>query len=358
MPRPLIALATVLPMLAAALPAQAAGVDPFGSPVFLYELGELHADEYDFHPYAPRSYMGPASEVWGRSALQIGGTVFAVANTGRTIQGLPVFQRVGAENGGRTFWASAEAPWEPRRDVRGGYAQMRVEQTYIKRGDDAKLRFTYNQADLSLLNYGGSRLAALGARAEMDVQLFSLNSGIPLEQWRDVQSARFELDYLDPGIGSDDRWRLTTGRNEFISTATYPEWAWGCTCTGAAYGEGKAYLEAQAYTQEVDLSSIDVGQEFMVSFVVFTAAWDYVLGETAAYAYLQDPVSTSGGVGFEIEGLEATNRAGQFLTPVPEPGTWALWGLGLGLLGLAARRRTGDGVPAIGVRQRTPRWMR
>jgi len=145
----------------------------------------------------------------------------------------------------------------------------------------------------------------------------------------------------DPANRNDDCWALIAGRNEFLSDATYPAWDRSCSCVNFnnGYGEASAGLTSGTYTQAVDLSSIDVGDEFYVSFVVFAAAWEFVLGNTAAEAFLQDPISLDGGVGFEIEGLTPTNRARLVLPPVPEPSTCASMLGGLGLLALSARRK-------------------
>lgn len=261
---------------------------------------------------------------------------------GRSIFGHETYIELFATNQGKTFWAEALSPTRggPARDVVGGQGDIGIYQTYIKQTDEARLTYSFNGGALELWNYGASNVGQLEAAVAFEVRVERLvPGGLPETLWFDYQVASMTLDYNDPADKDDDRFKAEVYRVPGV-TATGPLWPWVCvSCdVGRGYGEAFTLLE-RIYTQPIDLSSLEVNEEFQVVFELRAKAVDLMQGETFARAFARDPVSSSG-LGFELEGLLPTNRP-TVSAPIPEPATWTIVAAGLGILAAAAgfRRR-------------------
>jgi len=264
---------------------------------------------------------------------------------GRTIQGGPARLEMFATNNGNTFWAEAISAHQggPGRDVVGGQVSLIVGQTYIKESADATLSYTFNAGSLDLGYFGAARRGTLRAAVSFSIDVLRFGPmTIPELLWNDNQYAELAWDFGDAGRNDDDLFVSAYGRGP-DADASYPNWAWrGCLrCDGApGYGQAGMFLDAQ-YTQTIDLSAVQVGEEFAINFHLNASANDAVQGETWAYAFARDPLSGSGGPSFSTEGLLPTNRGHLALAPVPEPAIWMAMLAGLCLCAVAARRTRG-----------------
>lgn len=279
---------------------------------------------------------------------------------GRTTQGGPARLEMFSTNNGNTFWAEAISAHQggSGRDVVGGQVGLIVAQTYVKESADAKLSYTFNAGSLDIGYFGSARRGTLRAAVSFSIDVLRFSPvTIPEILWNDNQYAELAWDYGDAGQNDDDLFVSAFGRGP-DSNASYPSWAWrGCLrCDGApGYGQAGMFLDEQ-YTQTIDLSAVRVGEEFAINFRLNASANDAVQGETWAYAFARDPLSSSGGSSFTTVGLLPTNRGYLALAPVPEPAIWALWGLGLAWLAIRRRTQTGDCAIDDGGQHRFPPW--
>jgi hypothetical protein len=323
----------------------AAATVAIGQPVYYIEFVEYLRGQDEPRQVPPATFIVPPAERWGIGVLQYGGEPWMLHLLGRDIQGLPAFLQAGATNGGRTFWAGAATPFRggPNRDLEGGGAFLNLSQSYVKDSEDATLTYTFNVGSMYLMNYGGAGAGTLSATAAFDIQVLRFAPGmLPEALWSDSQSAALYLGSGNPGNPQDDRWIGETVRWHAESDATYPVWTWNCpACDGPGYGMVEMKLDP--YTQQIDLSDVEVGEEFVVVFNLDARANDPLQGETFAEVYIQDPVTPGGGgVGFDFTGLTPTNRGLEIApVPVPEPETWLTLLFGCSVLGcrLALRRR-------------------
>jgi hypothetical protein len=342
--------------LVAAAPTSAVTLD-IGDPTMAYFLHE----RYMLDPNQATSGSN-----WRRvdSASQLGGELYGRRTLGGSMFGTNAVVAASAYNGGKTFSAEAISPIRggAASDVIGAWAEVYVAQSFLKLPGPSQLSFTFSAAELKIMDFGAYKGDGWSLYSGVAYEVWAVDHVSGEEFWRESQVRTLSIDYGASGEPQDNTFQDYesqdfTGETGLVGNE--PWRPWGCSgCSGQARGIARKE-QLSDYTGYVDLSRLNTGREFTVAFLLQAWAVDGRQGETGAMAYVKDPLSSSPASGMSVsgEGLLATNNVLPGTLPIPEPATWALWGLGLSLLGWVARRRTGDGAPARGVRQRSPRWM-
>jgi hypothetical protein len=350
------ACAGLMLMLSLAGPQPALALD-VGDPTIAYFLREQYM-------LNPQDKLSDSAIRLAESGSQYGGDLSARREYGGSMLGTQAVAAVSVYNGGKTFLAEAVSPRLGSGDVYGTSAEVFVAQSFLKLNTTSTLSFTFSAAKLQLLSFGDGLGDGWSLYSYIEYEVWAVNHATGEEFWRESQYRALGLDYGASTDGADNRIETYrdhefTGNEGLVGN---PDWGpWGSTGYYSSPGQGNVgTVLSDDFTGYVDLSNLRQFEEFTVAFRLKAAAVDRRQGETGTLAYIKDPVSTGNGSGITLsgDGLQATNNVLAGTLPVPEPGTWALWALGLALLGGATRRRTGDGAPAGGVRQRAPRWMR
>lgn len=350
------ALAGLMLLLSIAGPRPALALD-IGDPSLAYFFRELALDN-------PLDPLSGAQWRLAESGAQLGGELFARREMGGSMLGGPAGAGASAYNEGKTFLAEAVAPRTSSTGLAGAWSEVYVAQSFLKLNASSTLSFTFSAAKLELLSFGDLKGDGWLLTTSIGYEVWAFDHATGEEFWRESQSRILRLDYGATSAGSDNTF-VVDRRYEFSAAEGLvgnPAWGpWAGTGGTSSPGQGKPGEVLNGdFTGYVDLSNLRQFDEFTVAFKLWALATDRRQGETGALAYIKDPVSSDDGGAMTLGGLDlqATNNVLPGTLPVPEPATWALWGLGLALLGGMARRRTGDGAQGSRVRQSAPRWMR
>ena len=308
------------------MPAQA---EKLGSPLiqtYLWGIDDLPPGEAGPGGIAGPGAYGPLLDFANELSLVDGAMVRSV-QIGTSTSGDPVFAEVGVEQGGDIFWVQADTA---RNSVyKGSEAQVRMNQSFRKDAPDAQLTYTYSFAKLSSffdIEYGtlckpGTHSYCLQAGFISIVEVWDRATG------KDVD-AHFQKLLL---------WSSPVGFDYVVDGSS--AWSWEVTERAAGgYSEIVAELSDPA-TGVLDLSGVEVGQEFDVSYTLWAYAVDTSpdapgRGRTAQ-VFVRDPLGGNTGVGFDLVGLTPTNDP----LPIPEPGVWAMFLAGLLVIGACRRSR-------------------
>ena len=257
----------------------------------------------------------------GPQPLDFGGEIHEVRDFGRnafitfdqdTTRTLEVFSSAD----GVTFWASAE-------DVGGG--EMRQSQKFIKRAEDATLRFVITAGLLEAIDFNfGPTPAECPRGFEVHVCAplhsfiqFSAQARTPLGELLLDRNGRPALD-----TGGHLKLQGRTGEWEFFVVGDYERttavWrAVNFAFTNDVDGDiAQFHPRAKLFAPivlNVDLSSLDVGDDFRVKTLVRAYAQNLRGPESALGAYVRDP-SKSEGTAMNFTGLEIVED----LSPAPD----------------------------------------
>lgn len=256
-------------------------------------------------------------------------------------------------NWGNTFAVQANTPWRTSPaaagDVSYTYADVLVRESFRKESADARMFFTYTLGELDLFRdpeFSNGSPEYMQASLGWWVGVFR-NDDFDTPVWADSQAA---VAYTT----ENNTWALDAGRWQFDDPRLAspfdfpngnPDWRWSCSgCDRRAVGLLSGTLQAP-FRGEVDLSAIPFDPllplnqqvEFTVVHLLIADADDTGAFSFAA-ASAQDPLSQSGTVAIEVQGLfETNNPVALPLSPVPEAPTALM--LALGVFTLAWRQR-------------------
>ncbi len=278
-------------------------------------------------------YASDADAVGGSSQLK---KVLGTNSGGAT----EAFAHAGVGNGGDTFWVSINTPSHfqtANLEYIGGAAQVLEFQSFTKDAADAKLTYTYTFAETSsFVNPESSGLCPFGddgycLRAEILSSATVMRGNSTFsggEVWRRLDGALVGSQRAYPNLGG-----IVTG-----------DWPWVIDNNPLPGSLGVRVDLPHSQTQVVDLSGIEVGEEFTVWYDLYAYAYDRAnLYDVAigwrgrnASATAKDPLGGDTGVSFDLSGLTP-----QQPTPTGGPRSADLGhaGSGLVLLFASGKRR-------------------
>ncbi len=272
-----------------------------------------------------------AREIDFGSGTQVGGALDVTAEFGLGPSGVEIIGPNGTApaNGtarghvfgtesGVTYGAYAEAPFariggsEPI----GGISRLTQSQSFIKRSSNASLTFTISKVVLSAGDFNlfapsiGFSDTTLTAEVFFEVQAFTLT-----QRTFFLSAGGAMIKGTRANFGFDS-WSHLYSMTPLWSDADFTRAVVPLTDPNFTFCLGEnAIMQLRApRTYTVDLSSIDVGEEFTLRSAIFAAAENRRGGGasgdcegSAALAYLRDPLDV-GGTRLEFSGLEPTNR--------------------------------------------------
>jgi hypothetical protein len=213
-----------------------------------------------------------------------------------------------ASDGAADFWAGASSPFVGAADAGdpvGARAELGVSLVFRKDAADATLRFTIPQSELSAAHFFGPDNEGL--------------SGIVAHS---VDAGGF-FTFLEEAelSGTGGNWIFDDG------TGALPY----VVVQGDLDQNSVRIAFSAAFEQEIDLSSVALGEEFTVTYRLVAEAIDTVQAKSGVDAFGYDRLVPADGVSFEFSGLTQIGA--------PEPGAPLLLAAGAALLATCGRRR-------------------
>jgi hypothetical protein len=262
--------------------------------------------------------------------------------------GMPTYARAYVDNAG-TFWGEVEADNPSAPNARGrGVAQATLEYTMLRDAPQTDFAATISGGKLELRDGGGSNVPS-SARVTFVANVYDVGKtnylgsqlGYAVLSGNGGSTTSETLDYESTGLAVTPAHYSETTSGGFVGGASLL-----IPASNFKLDSLESYTvpgtRTMTLTELLDSGAIGLGASFIVE-LRLTAEADNQFGEKAATAYLRDPTFfgsadfTSGGVGVSFSGLSVT-------TPIPEPHSIVL--LGIGLLALGVRRaRAHSGLP-------------
>jgi hypothetical protein len=225
---------------------------------------------------------------------------------------------------GHTF---AGIAYSPPRDSelhldgwRGTAAVVHVYQSYVKDSADAVLTFTYVGGTLQLV------WRAPDAPRPPGGWDFQARARWAYDVWKHDASDEPVTHEEQTAVLFHDGATWRSYVYQLLPPPNAELWPWSCLHCDAPEIHGNASLEMSRWTRAVDLSAIDVGEEFTVVYQLEVIAHDATHTFSKAMAWSRDPLGGSGGaaedadVTFAIAGLTPTNAP---VIASPEPSSVA-----------------------------------
>ncbi len=308
------------------------------------EAAKIGNPSYDMSIWGilPGAQTHPLNEAGGYTALGYATEKNAV-NGQIALRGVVGTQSFGGEstvhagvlNGGDTFYIMADTPNNYRKsfDYIGSAAQVNIYQSYSKDSEDAKLTYTYSFAYLhAYVNPEFGPGCPLGDKFCMTAGMFS--------DVRVYDAANLLVD-----THTDNAMINVAGSGpEFFRADTLGDWPWAID-NNPDFPPGTIATTVDiphAVTREVDLSGIDLGEEFTVIYQLYGYAFDRGsdLGlNRGTFVSARDPLAGNTGVSFDITGLTPTNNP-YIPSSIPLPAAFWLFASGMLAL-LSVGRRHG-----------------
>jgi hypothetical protein len=288
-----------LPILLASLFLAGAGPARAGAPIAEPGYEWIFSD---YRSDGAGGFTGPHEVATGEQA---GGTV----DEGFDLLGNGFEHLLVLGEGAENFWASAQAPFsdsEVEGAVVGGRSELDVTRIFRKDASDATLSFRIEDSVLNVRDFRFD--PAFGLRAIVHHRLEA--------------GAFFLFDEEARLDGSGGDWQF-----DEIGSGVLPYEI----VNGALDGPGVVFAFSEPYEQEIDVSSVPDGEEFVVKYRVIADALDESSLKSLARAAGYDAIDPATGVSFEFIGLTPL--------PVPEAGAPLLLATGAGLLAAARRAR-------------------
>jgi len=211
----------------------------------------------------------------------------------------------------------------------GSAAEVIVLQSFTKDTADASLTYTYT------IGFGAGFVNP------------EFSQGCPIGEFNCLQAGLFStVSVYDSGQNKvwDDHDSMMINQNpggsHFFRSDVVGNWPWQTTYQNLGYSAGSYNIEVRlphSVTSEIDLSGIDLYEEFTVEYVLYGYAFDfgsYLGSHRGTRVYARDPLDGDTGVKFDLAGLTPTNQP-YIPANVPLPAAFWLFPTGLACLGLS-----------------------
>lgn len=296
----------------------------FGSPTMEISIWGLKPDD----PFGGGELLNFATHVNG-----INGVVEVREQIGVNTSGNPAWVIANSTEDGSSFWVHVDTPnnYQSAVNYVGGRAHVDIYQSFTKDSIDAALNYTYTYANL--LGYVNPEFGPGCRTGRSDCLQASMLS------WVEVYDSSNTLVWFD----TDASLIVSKFANDSFETTLIGDWPW--VVNNNPY---PVYLDVEVklpgpVTQQIDLSAIELNEEFTVAYHLRGWAVDessHVGPNRGTNVQARDPLSGDTGVGatWDLTGLTPTNRP-TVTAPIPEPSTWMTLAAGLGILAAAAASR-------------------
>jgi hypothetical protein len=317
---------SVLAGVLASLSAAECAAASLGAPTLEISIWGIKQDD----PFGVGELLNFATHVNG-----VNGVVEVREQIGVNTSGNPAWVIANSTEDGATFWVHVDTPNNYQRAVNyiGGRAHVDIYQSYTKDSLDAALNYTYTYANL--LGYVNPEFGP-GCRTGVSECLQA-----SMASWVEVYDSTNTLVWLD----TDAALIVSTFDNPAFETTLIGDWPW--VVDDNPY---PVYLDVEvklpgSVTQQIDLSAIELNEEFTVAYHLRGWAFDESSNmgpNRGTNVQARDPLSGDTGVGstWDLTGLTPTNRP-TVTAPIPEPSTWMTLAAGLGILAAAGRCQRG-----------------
>ena len=224
---------------------------------------------------------------------------------------------------GKTYWVLAQAPFgsinNPDSQI-GSLVRFEQAQSFTKLEEGATLELVITKTLLEAINFNpteilpfdcvGKPACKLGMEARIDFRLiaYSAQAGdfnFNADSFVSLQNAASQI------IGGAERWRLTLANRGSDAIWGLANFAFDPDKNDDGGTSAEVSLR-QPITISIDLSEVDVLEEFSVRMTVLAKTFNQEQGESYVSAFFRDPVNAVGGT-LEFTGLQPTNN------PLPEP---------------------------------------
>ena len=223
---------------------------------------------------------------------------------------------------GKTYWVLAQAPFgsinNPDSQI-GSLVRFEQAQSFTKLEEGATLELVITKTLLEAINFNSPEIlpfdcvgrpdCKLGMEARIDFRLiaYSATSDVSFnaDSFVSLQNT------ASPIIAGPERWRLTLADRGSDAIWGLANFAFDPDKNDDGGTSAEVSLK-QPITISVDLSEVDVLEEFSVRMTVLAKTFNQEQGESYLSAFFRDPVNAVGGT-LEFTGLQPTNN------PLPEP---------------------------------------
>ena len=224
---------------------------------------------------------------------------------------------------GKTYWVLAQAPLgsinDPDSQI-GSLVRFEQAQSFTKLEEGATLELVITKTLLEAINFNpteilpfdcvGRPACKLGMEARIDFRLIAYsaqagNFNFNADSFVSLQNAASQI------IGGAERWRLTLANRGSDAIWGLANFAFDPDKNDDGGTSAEVSLR-QPITISIDLSEVDVLEEFSVRMTVLAKTFNQEQGESYVSAFFRDPVNAVGGT-LEFTGLQPTNN------PLPEP---------------------------------------
>lgn len=305
--------------------AATAGAVPLSHPNIEMSIWGIRASD----PFGPGQLLGVATQ-----DVAVNGEVQVKEVLGTTGLGLPAAVSAYATEDGKTFWVYASTPGNYQSAVEyiGSRATLRIEHTFRKDDPDAQLNYTFNR--LLLEAFVNPEFGPGCATGQVQCLQSQLLSSV------EVRDASNHLLWMDTNAA---QLASLFGATAY-ETTLLGNWPWSVNDNPRpVLIDTEIGLVGDSVTRAPDLSGIDVGETFTVTYQLTAWAIDqgsHVGPFRGALSTSQDPLGGNTGTNLDWSGL---TPLGPDPNTVPAPGSGVLALLALAAAGTARHHRRHHG---------------